>query len=144
MAGNGTWSLSGINTSTIADGTITYTVTATDAAGNITTTSQTATKDTVAPQVAISQVTNPIDASNDNNTFANGTGEVGATISVVASNGGNSVTAVTTVVDSQGNWSVSGIDVSELADGTITYTVTATDVADNAVTSSMTATKTTV
>ncbi|HTQ39322.1 MAG TPA: Ig-like domain repeat protein [Pirellulales bacterium] len=139
----GSWSITGINVSALNDGTITYTVTATDAASNTTTTSKTATKNTTVPSVAITTVTNPINTSNDTSTAISGTGTTGATISVVASDGTHSTAPQTTTVSS-GTWTVSGIDVSALDDGTITYTVTATNSFNNTATTSQTATKTTV
>ncbi len=144
VAGDGTWTITGINVSALADGTITYNVTATDAAGNSATSSKTASKDTVAPAVALTSVTDPITIANHSQTEASGTGEVGATISLVASDGTNTTIAYTTVVAADGTWTITGIDVSALADGTITYTATASDAAGNTATSSLTSTKTTI
>ena len=144
ISANGTWSVSGINVSTLTDGTITYTVTATDAANNTTTATKTTTKDTVAPTVAITTVTDPINVTNVANATASGTGEVGATVSVVASDGTHTSTAQTGTIGAGGTWTVSGIDTSALNDGLLTFTVTATDTAGNTSTSNKTATKTTV
>ncbi len=144
VAADGTWSISGINVSSLADGTITFNVTATDTDQNTATDSKTATKDTVAPAVAVSNVTDPINANNASSTAASGTGEAGATISVVATDGTNSTTAVTTTIAADGTWSLAGIDASALNDGTITYNVTATDAAGNSASSSKTASKDTV
>ena len=59
-----------------------------------------------------------------------GTGDDGANISVTASDGTHTSNTVTTVV-SGGTWSVSGIDVSGLDDGPVTFTATATDALQN-------------
>ncbi|MCE9548322.1 MAG: FKBP-type peptidyl-prolyl cis-trans isomerase [Planctomycetia bacterium] len=142
VAGNGTWTVSNIDVSSLNDGTITFKATATDAASNTATSSKTATKDTVAPAVAVTTVTNPISTGNSGNTSASGTGEAGASISVVASDGTNSTAAVTTTVSAGGVWSVSGLAVTTLNDGTITFKATATDTAGNTATSSLSSVKT--
>ena len=141
---NGNWTVSGIDVSGLDDGTITYTATATDEGNNTGSDSKTATKDTVAPAVAISTVTNPINLSNANSAAASGTGEVGATISLTVTDGTHTTTAQTTTVDANGNWSITGINVSALNDGTVTFQVTATDGAGNTTSKTSTSTKQTV
>ena len=84
-----------------------FTATATDAAGNTAHKDTTATKDVVAPAVSLTTVTDPIDSTNEHAVTASGTGEVGATISLVASDGPHSTTALTTTVDAGGTWSIS-------------------------------------
>ncbi len=144
VAADGTWSITGIDVSGLDDATLTFTVTATDTSGNTNQASITAVKDTVAPEFAISSVTDPIDMSNESATEISGTGEIGATISVVVTDGTNSTSEATTTVDGQGNWSITGIDVSGLADGTLTFNVTAADAAGNETTASTTASKATL
>ncbi len=144
VAANGTWTVTGLDLSSLADGSITYTATATDLAGNTATENQPATKDTVAPAVAVVAVTNPVNIANVKSASANGTGEAGATISLVVTDGTNSTSAKTTIVGEGGTWTITGIDLSSLTDGTITYTATASDAAGNTATSSLTATKATV
>ena len=141
---DGNWSISGLDTTALVDGTIAFTVTAADAAGNPAIATMTATKDVAAPAVAITAVTNPINLANAASTTANGTGEVGATISLVATDGAASTAPQTVVVDADGNWSVSGLDTTALADGTITFTATATDAAGNSAQATLTAMKDTV
>ena len=139
------WTASNINVSGLADGTITYVATATDAAGNTATTSLTATKDTVAPAVAISSVTNPVNSTHQTTTSASGTVEAGATVNVMANDGaGGHTSASVPAVVTGTNWTASNIDVSGLADGTITYVATATDAVGNTATTTTTATKDTV
>ncbi len=142
--GSGHWSISGIATSTLSEGTITFLVTAADSAGNTTKSSTTSFKDTLAPQVALDTATNPISIANSSLVSASGTAEAGAIISVVVSDGVASTVAATTTAGSDGAWSVSGIDVSGLADGDVTYTATASDAAGNTSQSSLTAVKETV
>lgn len=128
---NGTWSRSGIDVSGLNDGTITYTITASEANGNTTQITVNAEKDTAPPTVAITSVTDPIDAGNADTTSINGTGEAGATLSVVASDGVTATVPFTGTIAVNGSWVISGINVTTLANGPITYTVTATDAAGN-------------
>ena len=95
------------------------------------------------PAVALSTVTDPIDDDNETTATASGTGEAGAEISLVASDGTTTIDAVITSVSLDGTWSIIDIDVSGLDDGTITFTVTATDSFGNAADASKTATKST-
>jgi cyclophilin family peptidyl-prolyl cis-trans isomerase len=143
VSSSGTWSISGINVSSLKDGTITYTATATDSQNGTATSTMTATKATVAPTVAITTVTSPINLSNQADTSVSGTGSDGDTVSVVATDGTNKTTAQTATVSSSGAWSISGINVTTLNDGTITYTATITDSSGNTATSTLTATKNT-
>jgi hypothetical protein len=84
-----------------------------------------------------------INLANESNVSVAGNGIDGATISVTISDDTNATTAATTTV-SNGVWSVSGINASALADGTVTYTVTATDGYNNTTTINLGATKDTV
>ncbi len=118
---NGTWSVPGINVSTLNDGTITYTVTATDTNNNVATTSLGVQKSTV----SISTVTDPINLSNVMATNIGGMGVPGAGITVTASDvDGGKLTAKTTVL-SNGQWNITGFDLHTLSDGTISYLVQA-------------------
>src|SRR5262249_54986889 len=127
---NGTWSITGIDVTSLGDGTITYTATASTSGGTATNT-KTASKDTTAPAVNVTTVTTPINGGNFSNASASGTGEVGATISVPVTDGTNTTPAVTTTVGSGGTWSVTGLNLSNLKDGTVSYTARATDAAGN-------------
>ena len=133
------------------DGTITAAFQAgatTDLAGNAslasTSTDNSVTYDTVAPAVSLSS-TPTVNIANKSAVSASGTGENGASVSLVITDAGNahSTSPATTTV-SGGAWSVSGIDASGLADGPVTYKVTATDAAGNAATATQTALKDTV
>lgn len=125
--GSGKWSVTGIDVSSLKDGSITYTATATDAAGNTGTATKTASKDTVAPSVSVTTVTDPVNSLNETNTSASGTTVVRDTVTVTATDGTTTTAPVTATVDGSGNWTATGIDVSGLMNGTITYTATATD-----------------
>jgi hypothetical protein len=125
----GTWSMAAINASGLSDGSVTYIVTETDAAGNVTTIQQTEIKITVVPKVAFTS-TPRILIANEGNDSAAGTGDNGDTISVMITDGTHTSTPTNTTV-SGGTWSVGGIDASGLSDGTVTYLVTETDPAGN-------------
>ena len=134
VAANGTWAITGIDVSTLDDGVLAYRATATDAAGNTATSSHAGTKDTVAPEVAITAATDPALNSNLTNASASGTGEATASISLVVTDGTHTTTEYTTTVAADHTWSITGIDLSTLSDGPITYRVTATDEAGNTTT----------
>jgi Bacterial Ig-like domain len=124
------WSITGINLSTLNDGSFSYSVKATDAAGNTgLAATLTASKDTVAPGAAITSAPT-INSSNVTSVSASGTVEAGASVSVAITDSvHNTAPAAATV--SGTTWSVSGINASALNDGTVTYRVTATDAAGN-------------
>ncbi len=138
---NGNWSINGVNVSSLADGTITFEVTATGAGGLTTEATITATKDTVAPSITIGSVTDPINIVNETEVTITGTGTEGDTVTVTATDGTTTTAAVSTTVDANDNWTISNIDVSGLNDGTITFNVVSTDNAGNSGTASVTAEK---
>ncbi|GAA5040667.1 hypothetical protein GCM10011506_41470 [Marivirga lumbricoides] len=126
--------VTGIDLSTLADGIITLSVTLTDIGNNTgDPADDTVTKDATAPTgytVSIDQ--NPINASNENEvsfTFAGA--EVGSNYdyTFTSSGGGGSVTGSGTINTATDQ--ITNIDLSSLADGTITLTVTLTDTNNN-------------
>jgi hypothetical protein len=140
VTGSGTVSsatqqVTGINVSTLSNGTLTYSVILTDAAGNAgAATTAVATLDRTAPSgytiTANDSSVNATEASSTSFTFAGA--EVGATFSysVSSSGGGTAVTGSGTV--SSATQQVTGINVSTLSNGTLTYSVILTDAAGNA------------
>ena len=139
MTGSGsvtsaTQDITGINVSTLSDGTLTYSVTLTDAAGNKgTAATATATLDTVAPSgytitadqatVNTSQATRPayLHRRHDGHDLQlHGHQQRRRHGSVT---GSGSVTSATQ--------NITGINVSSLSNGTLTYSVTLTDAAGN-------------
>ena len=112
VGSDGNWTVSGIDVSSLADGTITYTVTASNAAGNTATQTKTATKNTVAPSLTVSTATNPVNIANVTNARISGTAEAGDAISVVVTDGTHTTTARTTTAASDGSWLLSGLDLS--------------------------------
>jgi hypothetical protein len=132
--GDGTWSIT--PTSPLADGTHTFTSTATDGAGNVSPTSSpiNITIDTVNPLppvvVSVSQDTaNPTDKITSDNTLTiTGTAEAGSIIKVYDSSSGSPVLVGTVLVGPDGNYSVT---TSALSDGSHPLSITSTDAAGN-------------
>jgi hypothetical protein len=119
-AADGTWSVD----LPIADGTHTYTATATDRAGNVSAPSaqRTITVDTGAPAAPV--ITSPAEGSTQNTDTVelSGTAEPGLTVEVREGD----ATRGTTTVDVQGNWTSM---LGPVPDGAHTYTAIATDAA---------------
>lgn len=141
--GTGHWTAS-MDLSSLDQGTVTYSATATDAAGNVGAAgTATSTKDTNAPaatpgvnvptyiNAATVQTANTANASS---VPVSGTAEVNATVMVKATDpGGRFVNGTAVASGPSGEWSLHlnlGSN-SAMADGTITYTITVTDPAGN-------------
>lgn len=144
VTGSGTIStanqqISGINVGGLSDGTLTLSVTLTDAAGNTGTAStDTASKDTAAPS-GYKVTRDELVVRNSEKTAMSFTftgAEVGTAYNytVTSSEGAGSVTGSGTIAIA--NQQIIGIDVSGLADGTLTVSVTLTDPAGNTGTAS--------
>ena len=116
--GNGTWTLADDAVATLAEGSYTATVTATDPDGNVSTNTGTVVVDTTAPTAPT------VDAGNG--TEITGTAEAGATVNVDID--GDGTPDFTVIADGDGNWSVT--PGTPLADGVV-VTATATDEAGN-------------
>ena len=136
--GEGKWSLD--PTTALGQGSHTLTVTATDAAGNISNPSSafTVLVDSTAPNapviVTVTDNTAPVlgpitngQATNETRPALTGTGEIGSTISVY--DGNNPIPIGTTTVGAGGNWSFT--PGTPLSSGSHDLTVTATDSAGN-------------
>ena len=123
----------GINLSTLPDGVITLTASLSNLSGPGVDVTDNATKDTVVPagySVTIDQ--DPINSGNENSvSFIFAGAEVGANYNYTftTSGGGGSVTGSGTVGGA--GQTISGINLSTLADGTITLSVTLTDINGN-------------
>ncbi|MEP4164354.1 DUF4347 domain-containing protein, partial [Maricaulis sp.] len=127
--------ITGLDVSGLPDGTLTFSVTLTDAAGNTGgAATDTVAKDATAPAgytVTLDQ--DPVTTGNQGAvsfTFAGA--EVGADYdyTITSSGGGGSVTSSGTIATATDQ--ISGIDVSGLPDGTLTLSATLTDTAGNA------------
>ena len=128
-ASNGSFSVT-LDTGSLSDGTITYSITATDAAGNPSATvTTTNTKNTVAPAAPTVTVT-PTPINNANKAAITVSGAAtGASASITLSDGTTTL-GPTTVTISNGTYSQS-FNTTTLADGTITVSVTVRDAAGN-------------
>ncbi|MCH1625200.1 LysM peptidoglycan-binding domain-containing protein [Ferdinandcohnia quinoae] len=114
----------------LKDGTITYSFTGTDSAGNTSKLAPTATiKDTTAPAEAVITLPPFVNLLNQNNYVVNGASvEEGAAVIMVVSDGITKVTKMTRVVN--GTFTTT-LDLSGLVDGPLTFEVTQTDRAGN-------------
>ncbi len=126
--------ITGIDLSGLADGTISLSVTLTDVNGNVgAAATDTETKETVAPSgysVAIDQ--SPINGGNDDAvSFTFSGAEVGATYNYTFTTSGGAGSVTNSGVIATATDQITGIDLSDLADGTITLSVTLTDVNGN-------------
>ncbi len=136
MVNNGKWTVNGADLTTLAEGQLTITTTATDIAGNTTLATDTITKDTLA------EITANFDANGDS--FLN-KAEIDAKTSLfgdvdfvednqpvtvkVTDNNGKTITLTTSVIN--GAWKINDADLSALADGELTVTAEVIDIAGN-------------
>lgn len=130
-SGTGTWSASP-DLSSLNQGTVTYSATATDIAGN-TGAAKTATsvKDTVAPAAAQGlNVPTYVYTGNFSSVSVSGSAEAGASVAVSATSPGSATPVTGTATANGGTWSLN-LNLTSLTDGTVTYTVTVTDAAGN-------------
>ena len=120
---NGTWSVSGIDATNLSNGPITYSVTQTDSAGDLTVTKD-ATKFTTDNVLTLTSAPN-ITATNVKNITVTGTGvpnyQILVNIIDGEDDGLDTTTDVFTTVRSDGTWSVTGIDATLLEDGDVMY-----------------------
>ncbi|WP_193219851.1 retention module-containing protein, partial [Desulfoluna spongiiphila] len=124
LLADGTWTAN-VDVSSFNDGTLTVTLDAEDANGN--TAAQV--NDTIAKDTVTQVTIDPISDTSDNTPHVSGTGEPGATITIM-----NGTTQVgTAVVQPNGSWEA---DLDELADGDHTLTVIAKDDFDNTLSTS--------
>ncbi|WP_199878784.1 Ig-like domain repeat protein, partial [Pseudoalteromonas sp. T1lg88] len=139
---NGNVTVVGQDLSGLADGELTVTMTVTDAAGNTGTVTDTTTLDTGAPSTGDGANGIAFDDGGDEllsageatNVTLSGVVEAGATVdSITISDGVTTITVPSSAItlDSNGNVTVVGQDLSGLADGELTVTMTVTDAAGN-------------
>jgi hypothetical protein len=130
-----TQQVSGINVGGLADGTLTLSVTLTDTAGNTgSAATDTVSKDAAAPSgysVNIDQAS--IDNTNKTAmSFTFSGAEVGAAYSYTVSSSGGAGSVTGSGIVGGVAYQITGIDITSLADGTLTLSVTLTDGAGNA------------
>ncbi|WP_285248483.1 Ig-like domain-containing protein [Pseudarthrobacter sp. efr-133-R2A-89] len=130
-SGTGTWSAS-LDLTSLNQGNVTYSATATDAAGNTgPARTATATKDTVAPAAAqFSSVPQYVNSAGVGSVPVSGTAETGAGVTVSAMSPGSAAAVTARATATASGWAVS-LNLTSLRDGTVTYTVTVTDPAGN-------------
>ncbi|WP_413499167.1 BapA/Bap/LapF family large adhesin [Buttiauxella gaviniae] len=141
----GSWTFT--PTTPLPTGLHTITLTATDAAGNVSgpTAGFAITVDTTAPTTpVISSIVDDVaggvannalgsgQVTNDNRPTLNGTAEAGSTVNIYD----NGALYTTVIADGSGNWTYTS-PTAVLAEGSHTFTVTATDVAGNISTTSL-------
>lgn len=130
--GSGTWSVTGLNLTTFTDGTISYSATATDSAGNISTAgTATNTKDTVSatPVVSAPAYVNGVNVAS---VPVSGTSDAGASVSLTVTDANSAHTVTQTVTaNGSGAWASSALNLGTLNPGVISYSATATDPAGN-------------
>ncbi|WP_018760636.1 beta strand repeat-containing protein [Arthrobacter sp. 135MFCol5.1] len=131
-SGTGTWSAS-LDLTSLNQGAVTYSATATDAAGNTSPAkTATSTKDTVAPAAAqFSSVPQYVNSAGVGSVPVAGTAETGAVVTVSAMSPGSAAVVTGTATATASGWAVN-LNLTSLRDGTVTYTVTVTDSAGNA------------
>lgn len=141
----GSWSLDDVNVSSLGDGTLTFSVQATDDYGNQSppVTRQVA-KDVNAPSAAVSTAdkvnigsagkTNATGTAADSGSGASGL-KSPVTVEITSSADGNVTKVTATATPSTGSWSVSNVNVASLGDGTLTFKTIAEDNVGNKTTS---------
>jgi hypothetical protein len=129
-----------VSATTLPDGTYTAQAEQLDAAGNKGVSAPCTFIVSTATSVAITNSTSAVNASNQSSVKATGTAASGATITLTISDGVHSINAGTTTATG-GVWSYSGINLSALSDGAITFKATATDLLGNSASTTKSATK---
>jgi hypothetical protein len=95
-------------------------------------TSVTVTKDTVPPAAPSLTVPATVSAATAASVSASGTTEPGASVALrITDAGAVHVVTASATADSSGHWAVSGLNLTALNDGQLTYTAAATDIAGN-------------
>jgi len=137
IAADGSWTLSNAELSTLADGTLTVTLTGTDIAGNPATETTTVLKDTLATGISITADTGADAVLNNDeapDTVLSGSFadvQAGATVDITVSDGVNPDQSYQATLDASGNWSVPNADLSGFNDGDLTLTAQTVDQAGN-------------
>lgn len=121
-----------LNLAGLNQGTLTYTATVKDAAGNTgPTTTATDTKDTIAPTAP--SLTTPktyANTGNVTNFLVNGTAEAGSSVTLTVTDTAAQTVPRTIAASATGAWTT-GMDLGSLKDGALTFQAAATDAAGN-------------
>ncbi|MBU2871314.1 hypothetical protein [Colwellia sp. E2M01] len=144
---SGVWQIDDADLSSLSDGTLTYSVTAIDVAGNPATASTTTIKDSNA-EITINVNTNEdvtdntVNAAEQNQVDISGIVtniENGQSVTLTITDGTNSL--ISNAIVTAGAWQVDDVNLSSLNDGTLTYSVEVNDLAGNPATASTTTIK---
>lgn len=123
----GSWSITGVDVSSVPDGVITVSASQTDAAGNTGSGTRDTSKDATAPTVAITSAP-PINVSNSGNYAVSGScSESGLPVQVSV----GSIVVTPPPVCNGGTWSVGGINTTALPEGPVLVSASQTDPAGN-------------
>ncbi len=139
------WTVSGIDASSLTDGSVNIEVSVTDQANNTADAAQAADKDSTAPNIAIDAPVagdGLICGSEQAALSITGTtdAETGQTVNIIIADSSGSSVAVSAIVNA-GVWGVSGVDVSSLANGELTITAEVSNKAGHSSSDSKTADK---
>lgn len=131
--GPGAYVFEDVDVSSLADGTLVFTVTASDPLGNTSSDSESAVLD-ASPPVVVELAVDParVNAANASSVDVTGRSEPGSVVTVVISDDEGSPVSATATADLQtGRFAVT-FDLGELSDGALTVTAQAVDRAGNA------------
>lgn len=127
---DGSWTSAKTDLAPLAQGPLTITATATDAFGNVATTSKTVQHDSVAPVVPVVSALGTVNTAGAGSVGVSGTAETLSTITVAVTDAAGQAVSGTATADKDGAWSTT-LDLSGLADGALTAAATATDAIGN-------------
>ncbi|HEY5224284.1 MAG TPA: hypothetical protein VIJ18_14705 [Microbacteriaceae bacterium] len=119
-----------VDVSNLIDGTLTITVTLTNGAGVSASTTVTTILDSVPPPLTVTGVAPYITVTNAGGYSFYTTGQPGAVITYVFSDGSTTVTG-TKAVNGSGQWNINNVYLSPLRDGPVVLTVTETEPSGN-------------
>ncbi|MBU2953320.1 beta strand repeat-containing protein, partial [Marinobacter sp. F3R08] len=127
VANNGSYSVSGVDVSTLIGGTFTVSASATDRNGNAVSDSETGTLNGTVSDLTLTIV----DADNTDGIIdlSGTTTDVvpGATVTITITDADGTVVNTSAIVANDGSYSVTGVDVSSLVDGSVTVNASAID-----------------
>ncbi|MBU2953321.1 retention module-containing protein, partial [Marinobacter sp. F3R08] len=142
VASDGSYSVPGVDVSSLVDGTVTVNASATDRNDNPVSDSGTGTLDVTAGTLSLS--VDSVDDTSDTVDLSGTTEDVapGNSVTITITDADGTVVNTSAIVTSDGSYAVSGVDVSTLVDGTFTVNASATDRNGNTVSDSGTGTLT--
>lgn len=124
------WTAGPLDVGALADGLLTFSVTAVDSAANTAVVTRSATKDTAVTPLTVTALTDPLTAVAAEATTISGTVEAGSSVDVVVADAAGRTVAAEAVVTGS-TWTTPALDLRSLADGALTVAVHATDAHGN-------------